>query len=139
MVKIYSKVDPTLLLHIVFREEDFNKERTEIIDADNFLQCAALRFDEGRSFRPHKHIEVDVTYTKKKAQEAWVVMRGVLRVSFYDIDDSILEESTLFTGDACFTLHGGHTFEILQNNSFIFEFKTGPYLGQTLDKTFIDA
>ena len=137
MKKIYSKVDPTLLLHIVLRIEDFRQERLDIIDPDNFLQCSALRFNEGMTFRPHKHIYAPVTYTERKAQEAWVVLRGVVRCTFYDVDDLIMTEAVLSEGDVCFTLHGGHTFTVLEDDTFVLEFKTGPYLGQANDKVFI--
>jgi len=40
-------------------------------------------------------------------------------------------------GDASFTLYGGHTYEILEDDTIVYEYKTGPYEGQKLDKTFI--
>ena len=41
-------------------------------------------------------------------------------------------------GDASFTLEGGHTYEILEDDTLVYEYKTGPYEGQKLDKTFLD-
>jgi mannose-6-phosphate isomerase-like protein (cupin superfamily) len=72
------------------------------------------------------------------AQESWVVLSGRVRATFYDTDDSVLESVELSAGDASVTLAGGHGYEILEE-SRILEFKTGPYLGQTLDKVFIDS
>ena len=40
--------------------------------------------------------------------------------------------------DISFTLFGGHTYEILEDNSMIMEYKTGPYFGQKQDKVFIN-
>ena len=139
MEKFYSKADPNLLLHIVVRFSDFNQERLDVIDTDNFLQFSLLRFDEGRTFKPHSHITNSIDYTESKAQESWVVLRGVVKCTFYDIDDSVLAEPVLNERDACFTLDGGHTFTILEDHTCVMEFKTGPYSGQINDKRFIDA
>ena len=32
---------------------------------------------------------------------------------------------------------GGHTYEILEEDTIVYEYKTGPYEGQSLDKTFL--
>lgn len=138
MKKIYSKVQPDLLLHIVFRFRDLNQPRTEIIEADNFLQSAAIRADEGRVFRAHYHIDSEVTHKTKKAQESWVVLSGAIRVKFYDIDNTVIDEACLLERDACFTLHGGHSFLVLEDHTCVLEFKSGPYEGQAKDKIFID-
>ena len=139
MLKIYSKVQPELLLHIVFRRKDFTSKRIDIIDPDNFLQCAALRLDEGTTFKPHKHIEKEVTDLDRKAQESWIVIKGVIKCTFYDIDDSILEEVVIYEGDASFTLHGGHTYTVLEDNTFVMEYKSGKYSGVANEKVFIDG
>jgi len=34
------------------------------------------------------------------------------------------------------TFEGGHTYEILEENTSIYEFKTGPYNGRENDKQF---
>ena len=56
----------------------------------------------------------------------------------YDIDNTtVLATPTLEPGDASFTLQGGHTYEILEDDTVVYEYKTGPYEGQELDKRFI--
>ena len=137
MEKYYSKVQPDLLLHIVFRFQDFANSRVDIIEPDNFLQCAALRLTEGETFRPHKHIAREVTDLDRKAQESWMVIRGVIECTFYDIDDTILDRIVIKEGDASFTLHGGHTYTVLEDNTFVMEYKSGKYEGQAKDKIFI--
>ena len=54
-----------------------------------------------------------------------------------DIDDKIIATPILEAGDASFTLEGGHTYEILEDNTIVYEYKTGPYEGQEFDKEFI--
>ena len=140
MEKIYSKVEEGLLLHVVWRLDDtLNQEgfRTEIIDPDNFIQCSALRMDEGKTFKPHKHIYKDRHNPRQIAQESWVVISGSVQCVFYDLDDTIIAEPILMAGDVSFTLHGGHTYKILEDRSVIMEYKTGKYEGQKFDKKFI--
>ena len=138
MEKYYSKIKPGLLLHIIVRLRDFKQDRIEVIEPDNFLQCAILRLDDGKTFRPHKHVDKDVTYETTKAQEGWIVIRGLIRCTLYDIDDTILATPYLGEGDSSFTLNGGHTFTVLEDNTFAYEIKSGPYFGQEKDKTFIE-
>ena len=135
MEKIYSKVDGRLL-HIVNRIYEFHG-RNDLIPDDNFLQCSTLRMDKGKTFPPHKHITKDRHYPEQIAQESWVIVRGSVKCKFYDIDDRIIAEPVLRAGDASFTLYGGHTYEILEKDTLVYEYKTGPYEGQKLDKEFI--
>jgi hypothetical protein len=137
MERYYSKIQPDLLLHVVFRREDFTPGRVNLLEPDNFLQCAALQLKRGETFKPHKHITRTVTDVDRKAQESWTVIRGRVRCVFYDIDDTILAMPILREGDASFTLHGGHTYIALRDNTRVMEFKTGKYNGQEQDKIFI--
>ena len=135
MEKIYSKVDGRLL-HVIHRMHEF-QGRQDVIPENNFLQCATLKMEKGKTFLPHKHITKDRHYPEQIAQESWVIIKGSVKCIFYDIDDNIIAEPILKEGDASFTLYGGHTYEILEDNTLVFEYKTGPYEGQKLDKVFI--
>lgn len=137
MIKYYSKVNPKKLLHIVVRKEDLTPGRVEVVPEDHFIQCALLNMEKGKTFRPHKHIFKERT-RNVIAQESWIVVQGKVKCTFYDLDNSILVEPVLESGDASFTLEGGHTYNILEDNTLVYEYKTGPYEGQALDKTFLD-
>ena len=136
MEKIYSKVETNKLLHIINRLEEING-RTEVVSENNFIQCATLKMENGKTFPPHKHILKDRHYPEQIAQESWIVIKGSVRCILYDIDDQIIATPILYPGDASFTLYGGHTYEILEDNTIVYEYKTGPYEGQSLDKKFI--
>jgi len=136
MKRIYSKVEPEKLLHIVVRLEEI-KGRTQLVPDDNFIQCSSMEMQNGKTFRPHRHIIKSRTYDKQIAQESWVVITGKVRCIFYDLDNTIIATPVLHPGDASFTLYGGHTYEILEDNTVVYEYKTGPYEGQNLDKTFL--
>ena len=141
MTKFYSKIEPKTLLHIVVRLEDIKNQKTrqDVIPEDNFIQCSTLNMSEGTTFKPHKHIHKSRTHEQQIAQESWVVIKGSVRVIFYDIDDTILEKVILNEGDASYTLLGGHNYEILEDDTLVYEYKTGPYEGQALDKTFLNG
>ena len=136
MEKIYSKVETEKLLHVINRLDDING-RTEVIPENNFIQCATLKMEKDKTFPPHKHITKDRHYTEQIAQESWVVIKGSVKCILFDIDDQIIATPILYAGDASFTLYGGHTYEILEEDTIVYEYKTGPYEGQSLDKKFI--
>ena len=135
MEKIYSKID-NRLLHVINRLEDITG-RNDIIPENNFIQCATLKMEKGKTFDPHKHITKDRHYPKQIAQESWVVIKGSVKCILYDLDNTIIAEPILKQGDASFTLYGGHTYKILEEDTIVYEYKTGPYEGQQLDKEFI--
>jgi len=138
MEKIYSNIDTDKLLHVIVRISDF-KNRTEIIPENNFIQCAALKMPKDKTFPPHKHITKERHYKEQIAQESWVVISGRVRCILYDINDTVIATPILEAGDASFTLYGAHTYEILEEDTIVYEYKTGPYEGQKLDKEFINA
>ena len=133
MKKIYHNGK---LLHMVCTPEDFTKERTDLVDANQFIQCSFLKMNEGKTFRPHKHIWKKPSFEEMIAQESWVVIRGCVKVHFFDTEMQPLETHILNAGDVSFTLEGGHTYEILEDYTLVYEYKTGPYEGQHRDKVF---
>lgn len=136
MIKIYSKIKKNKLLHIVITKEDLKPGRINLIADDNYLHCALLNLKKGTTFKPHKH-RYRLRLWKVIAQESWHVLCGKVKCTFYDIDDSILDEIILNEGDSSFTLFGGHNYLILEDNTKVLEYKTGKYEGQKIDKIFI--
>jgi cupin fold WbuC family metalloprotein len=136
MEKIYSKQDPGALLHMIVRKEDMQPGRQDVVPEENFIQCSILNMEKDKTFKPHRHIWKERT-RNVIAQESWVVIQGSVKCIFYDLDNEIIAERILYPGDASFTLEGGHNYLILEDNTLVYEYKTGPYEGQALDKTFI--
>lgn len=136
MKKIYSKLDNTKCIHIFFSLNDF-EARKDIVDENHFLQVASLILAKNKTFQPHKHIWKKNNYSRSIAQESWVVIKGSVRVYYYDIDGTFIDDEVLNAGDCTITLEGGHNYESLEENTFVYEFKTGPYEGQINDKEFI--
>jgi len=136
MKKIFSKKQPDLLLHVINRGEEI-VGRKDLSEEDQFLQVAALRMPLGKTFRPHQHIWKDNPTQQCIAQESWVVVQGSVKVSLFDIDGTHLQNEVIRLGDCSITFQGGHTYEILQPDTVVYEFKTGPYQGPELDKVFL--
>ena len=67
-------------------------------------------------------------------QEVWVVLKGKLRSSLYDFDDKLLKEIILKAGDCIAFFRGGHELKVLEDNTYFYEIKNGPYNGISQDK-----
>ena len=141
MEKIYSKVEPDRLLHIIHKESDFynmdDEFRRDIVGEDEFIQLSALNMEKGHTFRPHQHIWKPGEESCI-AQESWVVIKGSVECNLMDTDGVTLSKPILEVGDCSVTLGGGHTYLILEDDTLVYEYKTGPYKGQKMDKTFFD-
>lgn len=125
------------MLHIIVRLDEIVEGRKDVIPPSEFLQLAVLKMSKGKTFKPHKHILKDPHPHNTIAQESWVVLTGKVKAILYDIDDTIIAQPVLTPGDCSITLLGGHNYEILDEGTTVFEYKTGPYSGQQMDKVFI--
>jgi cupin fold WbuC family metalloprotein len=141
MIRSYhSKQNKEILLHQSVHINNLAQDlqasgRVNISHESESLQSAVILLVDGQTFKPHRHI----TYVRDMpmAQESWVVIQGSVKVTYYDLDDSILEEVILCSGDSTITYRGGHNYLALEDNTLVYELKTGPYLGQAHDKVFI--
>ncbi len=136
MEQIFSQVNPEVLCHQVIRLTDI-KDRHNVSTDDQFLQLATLRMPAGHTFRAHQHIWKPTPVKEIIAQESWVVIQGRVQVMFYDTDGSLLQTTVLNAGDASMTFQGGHNYLILKDDTVVYEYKTGPYQGQAMDKVFL--
>ena len=136
MREIYSKVKPSMLLHVINRVDEITKNRVDLVDERQYIQVSCFEMDRGKTFKPHRHIPYEKV--TKMTQESWVVIKGRVKVYLFDINDSVIETPILESGDCSITLRGGHTYESLEEGTIVYEYKTGPYLGQKKDKVFIE-
>ena len=137
MKKIYSNVNPEKLLHLINRREEITG-RTDVAPDDQFIQLATLRMEKGKTFRPHQHIWKPSTTPQVIAQESWCIISGSVKIFMYDTDGTLLDTEMLYPGDCSMTFEGGHTYEIQEDDTIVYEYKTGPYQGQAMDKVFLD-
>ena len=121
---IYSQINPDKLLHMIHKVDEFKDlediNRKDLVPEKEFIQLSALNLPKGRTFRPHQHVWKPGE-EQCISQESWVVIKGILE-----------------SGDCSITLEGGHNYFILEDDTLVYEYKTGPYKGITLDKEFLD-
>ena len=138
MIKIYSKCEPGKLLHLINRFDEIDG-RTDIAPEEPFIQAATIKFPQGgKKFRTHQHIWKPAPREQVIAQESWIVVQGSVRVFMYDTDQLFLQDEVIKKGDCSMTFEGGHTYEILEDDTIVYEYKTGPYMGVENDKIFYD-
>ena len=141
MELIYSKIRPRMLLHIIHRVDEFytieEGHRRDVVGEKEFIQLSALNMEKGHTFRPHRHIWKPGEESCI-AQESWVVIKGSVECNLMDTDGVTLSKPVLKQGDCSVTLGGGHTYLILEDDTLVYEYKTGPYKGQKNDKVFLD-
>ena len=108
------------------------KSREDLTDANKFLQVSFLNLKKQYNVTPHAHLK----NLKKTniSSEAWIVMSGKLKVTFYDINNSKVFDDILKSGDISILFEGGHSFKPLVKNTKIFEIKNGPYMGPIKEK-----
>lgn len=136
MIKIYSKCEPDKLLHLINRFDEIDG-RTDIAPEEQFIQAATIKFPQGgKKFRTHQHIWKPAPREQVIAQESWIVVQGSVRVFMYDTDQLFLQDEVIKKGDCSMTFEGGHTYEILEDDTIVYEYKTGPYMGVENDKIF---
>jgi len=136
--KIYSKVNPEKLLHIIFDEHEIMSRRRELTSPNELLQISTWMMPQDKLFSPHKHIPKLVPMTEIPTQEAIVILSGLARGYYYDIDNSFLEHHDLTPGTVTITIEGGHAYKSFVPGTRVFEFKSGPYYDREKDKEFIE-
>ena len=137
MKKIYSKLDKKKLLHIVFRPTKKN-QRINISPDNEFMQVCYLNLNKDKKFLSHKHFWKKNKQKDRIVQESWLVIKGLAKVTFFDLNDNFLSSTVLKPGDLSITFQGGHKIDILKNNTIIYEHKNGPYEGQKKDLIYLN-
>jgi cupin fold WbuC family metalloprotein len=95
-----------------------------VTSPEDALQIVTLKHPKGASVAPHAHIphkrETEIL------QECLVVIRGKIRITFYDEDVKPFAHLDVSEGEACITLSGPHGVEFLEDSEVI-EVKNGPF------------
>lgn len=140
MLKQILSPDTGVVLHEVYRRIDLAAQGLERIDlgsVSNFLQVAAMRVEKPKTYRAHTHLERERNIGNLRAQECWVIIQGSVIVHYFDEHDNKICDEILESGDLTVTYFGGHGYTVLSPETLVYEFKSGPYEGQLIDKRFI--
>jgi hypothetical protein len=134
--------DSGLLLHEVIFPARHNEDSQELLredfsDPGEFLQGAIIDIPSNHTFQAHVHLERERQFQNLRAQESWVVISGRVEVDYYSETGKFLTTLSLGPGDISISFRGGHGYRTLSSNARVYEFKSGPYEGQAIDKVFI--
>ena len=128
--KIYSKQNPSQVLHIVVDTKKVIEQRQDLTPSDQWVQVSLIPLVGGQKIRPHFHQRRDDNIPKATiTQESWFVIRGSIFVRLYDVDQTVIYESNLNEGFMLITFYGGHSMEALDRGAIVMETKNGPYSG----------
>ena len=128
--QIYSDVDPQLLIATVITNFE-EAGRHDASTVDEILQVSALSLAKNKVVKSHLH--KPIVRGTIGTQEAWIVISGKIRAEIFDINKDKISENILMSGDCIVLYRGGHSMQVLEDDTVIYEVKNGPYLGAEND------
>jgi mannose-6-phosphate isomerase-like protein (cupin superfamily) len=136
MIQAHSEVEKDKLLYALLRRDDLIEGRTNLCPDSEYLQVLGLSLPNGKIVKSHKHLplhrQTDLT------QECWVIVEGSVKATVFDLDDSHFADVILEDGDCIVLFRGGHSLEVLDRDTLMYEIKSGPYHGLEKDKVSIN-
>tara|TARA_Y100000590_G_scaffold467985_1_gene648880 strand:- start:2153 stop:2578 length:426 start_codon:yes stop_codon:yes gene_type:complete len=132
MHKIFSKIKKNKLLHIFYKYKK-NINRVNLSPNKEFLQASIIRFKNKKKINSHNHLKHDLFKNKRQIQESWILIKGEAKITYYDTNKKKIKKFAMKPGDISITFYGGHELEIIKKNSILYEYKTGPYKGNSKD------
>ena len=128
----FSLIVPGLMLASHVSLTNVNLQRQDLTGPRAELQVSARKYSKEFTVNPHSHLKLERQTTS--TAESWVVMRGSVQASLFDVDDTLVESVLLEEGDCMVFLNGGHGLKAGSEGAVVYEFKNGPYYGVELDK-----
>ena len=91
-------------------------------------QVGFMKHKQNHIILPHKHNKRKKAAIAKidTTTEVLVILKGILRVDFYNSKEKYLFSKKLYANDLIMLSSGGHGFKVLKNVEMI-EVKQGPY------------
>ena len=102
-----------------------------------FIQSSAMCYDKGKTFAAHKHKVRD--RVSSKTQEVMICVNGAMRYVLYDNNGKYLDYGVLIRGDILTILDGYHDYEVVEDNTVVYEVKNGPFTSVKDDKEYLNV
>ena len=135
-MNIYSIKNPKIKIASVNRFETISNTRKDICDENDLLQVSTKKLSKFTFVKAHKHLEnIRNTF---QTQETWITITGSIEAGLFDLDDKLISKVKLMPGDCIIFFNGGHSLEVLEDNTIFYEIKNGPYYGLEKDKISIN-
>jgi hypothetical protein len=120
--KIYNQ--KKLYALIVRRDYQKKKGVNFFTDKNSTQQLGYLNYKKNHIILPHRH---NKRHSKiLHTTEVIILLKGILRVDFYDDNEKYLLSKKLYSNDLIILSNGGHGFKVLKDVKMI-EVKQGPY------------
>lgn len=106
---------------------------------EDSLQISRWNHPSGYECKPHIHNVIPKTILR--VNEAIMVLRGEILVTFYTLDGKPICERILRELDICHAMDCGHGYKVLTSGTKVVEFKNGPFSGDInydRERTLID-
>lgn len=129
-MKIFSKKKGLLVAKIFFFKNIKNK-RNDICPESEFIQLSTQVLEKGREVKAHSHLNIQ--RKSNITQEVWIILRGKVEASIFDLNKTIIKKIILKSGDCLVLFRGGHGFKNLSKDTIFYEIKNGPYYGKDKD------
>ena len=128
---VTSRLTDAIDLASLYRSR-FRAERKDITESHQILQFAVIGYSCGDVVSAHLHNPLPRQTIG--TSECWIVMKGKIKVSFFDTDNICIFTTNLRKGDAVIFYTGGHSLEVVSRRAQIYELKNGPYEGSLRDR-----
>jgi|TARA_B110000483_G_C18127857_1_gene516400 hypothetical protein len=126
MLKIFSKVDENKLLHIISKNLPINQKRQDLTKIEMPLQVSRINLKD-TIVKPHSNNKKLLNSKLVEQNECWIVLKGIINISLFDIDKTNLDNLILNQGEILITCGGGHSINKSSDDAEMIEIKLGPY------------
>lgn len=120
------------LYAIIHRSSEWREGLDFITPPDMVCQVGTWQYQKNKKLKPHRHIPNK--RINELTQECVIMISGGIYVGLYDGDNRLFYGTLLSTGDLVIMVEGGHSYEILEDNTKVIECKNGPFISVEKDK-----
>ena len=122
---IFSKKNKKKLIACIFKFQEKLSNRIDLSPPKELLQVGIIKIKKNYNLK--KHLHTNILRTTKGTQETWIIMKGQIQATYFDLDKKKISQRILNKGDISILYNGGHSLKCLKKNSIIYEIKNGPY------------
>jgi hypothetical protein len=126
-----------LLARLIRQNETFGEKLNFFSEPNEQIQVGIWNHEKNRILTPHIHCEFDRNIVR--TGEVLFVISGSIHCDIYSNSMELMDEFEMFQGDILISIAGGHGYKILEDDTRVFEVKTGPYFGPEIDRFQIES
>ena len=121
----YIKVKDTILALII--KSQYRKRKGINFFTTSSLPQQVAFMNHPKEYNIDPHVHKNVKRILKKTSEVLIILKGKMKISFFDKKKNFLKNKIVEKDDIIIFLDGGHSFKMITKCEFI-EVKQGPYM-----------